>query len=171
MPVFSSVFPFLLELNGCFGHPSCMSKSLSEDQIATLRKWAEDGLDLNGIQKALTEQLGIHMTYMDTRFLLLDLGIELRSPAEAAPAADAAAQELPQTISSGQLKVTIDEVKQPGVFLSGQVTFPTGARATWLIDARGSVSWDPILGEPSEEDLNAFQKELGHIIRTQLGRI
>ena len=148
-----------------------MSKSLSDDQIATLRKWAEDGLDLNGIQKALTEQLGIHMTYMDTRFLLLDLGIELRSPSEDSPAEDSSKPEMPQTIAAGQLKVTIDEVKQPGVFLSGQVAFPTGARATWMIDARGSVSWEPILGEPSEDDLNAFQKELGHIIRTQLGRI
>ncbi len=148
-----------------------MSKSLSDDQIATLRKWAEDGLDLNGIQKALTEQMGIHMTFMDMRFLLLDLGIELRSPAAEASATDSSAPEAPAAAPSGQLKVTVDEVKQPGVFLSGQVTFPTGARATWLIDARGSVSWEPILGEPSEDDLNAFQKELGHIIRTQLGRI
>ena len=50
-----------------------------------VRQWAATGVDLNGIQKNLAAECGVHMTYMDVRFLLLDHGIEIAVPS-AAPA-------------------------------------------------------------------------------------
>ena len=43
---------------------------LSPEQVRSIRDWAEEGLDLNAIQKRLHEDLGIKLTFMDTRFLL-----------------------------------------------------------------------------------------------------
>ncbi len=43
---------------------------LSPEQIQSIRTWAEEGLDLNAIQKKLHEELNIKLTFMDTRFLL-----------------------------------------------------------------------------------------------------
>lgn len=57
---------------------------LSPEQVQSIRDWAEEGLDLNAIQKNLHEKLGLKLTFMDTRFLLQDLDIHLRQP-EPAP--------------------------------------------------------------------------------------
>ena len=53
---------------------------LSPEQVRSIRDWAEEGLDLNAIQKRLHEDLGIKLTFMDTRFLLQDLDIQIRQP-------------------------------------------------------------------------------------------
>ena len=53
---------------------------LSPEQIQSIRTWAEEGLDLNAIQKRLHEDLNIKLTFMDTRFLLQDLDIRISQP-------------------------------------------------------------------------------------------
>ena len=53
---------------------------LSPEQIRSIRTWAEEGLDLNAIQKRLHEDLNIKLTFMDTRFLLQDLDIRISQP-------------------------------------------------------------------------------------------
>ena len=73
-PVFTLSFPVM---------------NLSEPQIAALRQWAADGATLSDIQTRLADEFGVHMSYMDVRFLILDLGIELVEPKAPAPAADA----------------------------------------------------------------------------------
>ena len=40
---------------------------LSPEQIQSIRTWAEEGLDLNAIQKRLHEDLNIKLTFMDTK--------------------------------------------------------------------------------------------------------
>ena len=69
---------------------------LSPEQIRSIRAWAEEGLDLNAIQKRLHEDLNIKLTFMDTRFLLQDLDIRIRQP-EPEPEAGQPG-ELPGTI-------------------------------------------------------------------------
>ena len=59
---------------------------LSPEQVQSIRDWAEEGFDLNAIQKNLHEKLGLKLTFMDTRFLLQDLDIHLRQPEAAPPA-------------------------------------------------------------------------------------
>lgn len=59
-----------------------MSQPLNDEQIAGVRSWADDGADLPGIQKRLGEDFDVHLTFMDTRFLVSDLGIELKAEEE-----------------------------------------------------------------------------------------
>ena len=69
---------------------------LSPEQIQSIRTWAEEGLDLNAIQKRLHEDLNIKLTFMDTRFLLQDLDIRISQPEpepEAEPVDTAAAMQ------------------------------------------------------------------------------
>jgi len=53
------------------------AKQLSPDQIASLRQWAAEGAALSDLQRHLKEDFGFSTTYMDTRLLVLDLGIRL----------------------------------------------------------------------------------------------
>lgn len=147
-----------------------MSAKLTDTQMQTLRQWAEQGKDLNAIQKALAEEMGLHLTYMDTRFLLLDNGIELQSAPEPVRKKENPLPPAPDS-PAGQLQVTVDELQQPGVFLSGKVHFPSGATGSWFFDATGRLSWEPGIGEPTPAEMADFQKELSRILRSQLGQI
>lgn len=147
--------------------------NMTEEQLVCVRQWAESGMDLNAIQKSLKEVLGIHITYMETRFLLLDHGIEIRKTEEvAAEQPKEEPMEEEQTpATEGKLQVTVDEVQQPGMFLSGKVSFPSGATGSWFFDTMGQLSWEPGIGQPTTEEMNDFQKELGRILRSHLGQI
>ena len=50
---------------------------LTEDQITTIKSWIESGDDLGKIQNQINESFDINLTYLETRFLLSDLKIEL----------------------------------------------------------------------------------------------
>ena len=63
------------------------SKDLTPEQVAALKSWASQGDQLPDIQAKLKEEFGLNTTYMDTRFLVLDLGIEIQKDEEEASAA------------------------------------------------------------------------------------
>jgi hypothetical protein len=65
--------------------------TLSPEQRAAVSQWVAAGDSLAAIQRKLTEELKLSMTYMEVRFLVDDLGLELKSPAPAKPAAVPAA--------------------------------------------------------------------------------
>ena len=50
---------------------------LSEDQKKAIGEWIQAGADLNKIQQNLKEEFELKLTYLDTRFLLGDLGLEI----------------------------------------------------------------------------------------------
>jgi len=52
-------------------------KDLTPEQIEQLKAWATDGLQLGDIQNKIEEEFKTRLTFMDTRFLIDDLGIEL----------------------------------------------------------------------------------------------
>lgn len=54
------------------------AKKLTNDQIATIQQWAADGDQLNDIQKKMESEMELKLTYMDVRFLMLDLEITIR---------------------------------------------------------------------------------------------
>ena len=60
--------------------------TLSPEQRAAVSQWVAAGDSLAAIQRKLTEELKLSMTYMEVRFLVDDLGLELKSPAPAKPA-------------------------------------------------------------------------------------
>ena len=49
---------------------------LSEEQISQIHAWVSDGAQMADVQKKLETEFGHIVTYMDTRFLSLDLGLE-----------------------------------------------------------------------------------------------
>ncbi|NWK56925.1 hypothetical protein HW115_14975 [Verrucomicrobiaceae bacterium N1E253] len=157
------------------------AKKLTDDQIASIQSWAADGDQLADIQKRLEQEYEFKLTYMDTRFLILDLGIELRNLEEEA-AADADQEEDPTTPQEGELteddleimpppaggpvRVTVDEIARPGVMVSGRVTFPDGQGGGWYVDEMGRLGIDPdtVGYRPSEADLVTFQRELQSVM-------
>jgi len=161
------------------------AKSISEEQKAQIQTWADEGAGLPGIQKRLDSEFEFKVTYMETRFLIDDLGIIMpeeekpepkeedesetappETPAEAefgdAPAPsedllDEAGSEAPSSVT-----VTISELQRPGTMVNGSVTFAGGEVADWYLDQFGRLGLDPKNPEfqPSESEMMAFQKEL-----------
>ncbi len=62
--------------------------TLSPEQKQTVAAWVAAGDNLSLIQKKLVEQFKISLTYMDVRFLVDDLGLDLKNPAPKADASD-----------------------------------------------------------------------------------
>lgn len=153
---------------------------LTDEQKQTLSQWVADGLSLSEIQARLDQELGLKLTFMETRFLVDDLGLDLVSK-EAPPSADAGAGANPDAGSEappadaepteaeaelvggpGEVSVSVDRITQPGAMVSGSVTFSDGKAATWALDQRGRLvlqSGDKGY-QPPQEDLEAFQREL-----------
>lgn len=146
--------------------------TVTAEQLDLVRRWAGEGVDLNGIQKRLAAECGVHMTYMDVRFLLLDHGIEIATvsaPASAekpgpAPAPAEEPAPAPQSVSEGKPVVTLDELTLPGTLISGKVQFTSGTRGGWQIDQLGRFAWNELQGQPTPEELQAFQVELTQIL-------
>ena len=147
-----------------------------------MRQWAEEGADLSDIQKRLKGELALNVTYMDTRLLVLDLGIEIKventeeaeSPSEeqesvtqGGPPEELRGDPLPDGLSADSVEVTTDEVTRPGAMVSGSVTFSDGAKAIWLIDEYGRPGLEPETPgyQPSESDLSEFEKHLRALLQ------
>ena len=157
------------------------ASKLSGEQKAALAEWAAGGDSIADLQRRLKEEYDLTITYMDARFLVLDLGIEIIPPQSEEPAAPA--QEIPageegiaQTPaeetpapSAGPCSVSMDEIARPGAVVSGKVTFSDGESAVWMIDQYGRPSLDPDTEgyRPSREDIESFQKELSELMRKQ----
>ena len=148
-----------------------MSAKVTDDVLARVRQWAAEGIDLNGIQKKLQTECGLHLTYMEVRFLLLDHGIEIATepepPTQATeeePTADAAADTADAT-EPGRPKVTLDELQLPGALISGKVEFPGGVSGAWYIDQMGRFGWRELSGSPSPVEMQDFQEELSRLLR------
>lgn len=151
-----------------------MSAKISAEMLEQVRRWAEQGVDLNGIQKNLASDCGVHMTYMELRFLLLDNDIEIASVAEAtkpAPATEAAQAASPVenddesgSPAAGRVQVSLDEIQLPGALISGKATFPGGASGAWLIDQMGRFGWRELTGTPSPQEMQEFQTELTQML-------
>lgn len=144
---------------------------VTAEQLEMVRAWAAAGVDLNGIQKNLAAECGVHMTYMDVRFLLLDHGIEIATAApapekkeEPAPAPVEETEPVPAPGAGGKPVVTLDELMLPGALISGKVSFPSGTHGAWQIDQFGRFAWNDLSGQPTQEELQAFQMELQMIL-------
>ncbi len=55
---------------------------LNDSQKDMVRQWAAEGAGLSEIQRRIKEKFGISMTYMDVRFLMLDLHADVKDKPE-----------------------------------------------------------------------------------------
>jgi hypothetical protein len=140
---------------------------LTEAQIEQIKVWASEGDQLADLQKKINAEFKLSpaITYLDTRFAIIDLGIELIVEAEP----EEEKQEEPKALTPlGHVDATVDTVVRPGFLASGKVIFSDGMNALWGLDQEGRLKLDA--DDPSyqvdDEDMIAFQE----ILRDRLSK-
>ena len=142
--------------------------NLSPEQKQAVTAWIAAGDNLSVVQKKLSEQFKVSMTYRDVRFLVDDLGLELKnaapkadasdlskaaapvggpaaagSPREALPDEDIPADEgvpaVPAPAGTGSFNLEMDRIMRPGTMVSGAVTFSDGVSGKWALDQQGRL--------------------------------
>ena len=118
---------------------------------------------MSDLHRRLKDDFGHTLTYMDTRFLILDLGIELVEEPKVVPKEEVKAPPEP----TGFVSTTMDSLTLPGALVSGKVTFSDGETAIWMLDQTGRPGLDPDTPgyRPSQEDILDFQKQLRELIQ------
>lgn len=147
---------------------------LSEEQITLLQEKAREGGQLNDLQKIIQNDFGKNITYMETRFLISDLGIEIltEEPPEEPESktgqegeADAGMSPLTEE-QTGGVTVAVDEITRPGAVVNGQVRWSDGQTANWIIDQEGGLAMDSAdpTYQPSQNDIEEFQLKLRQLL-------
>ena len=163
--------------------------SLTPEQTATVASWVTAGDNLSEIQKKLREHFSVALTYMDVRFLVDDLDLQLKDapkkadandlsksqPAPAAPSAPAPSAEpgLPaeddlaaadQPLPGAGVSLEVDSVTLlPNALASGKVTFSDGVTGKWIIDHQGRPGFTEISKpgyRPTPADAQDFMRQL-----------
>jgi len=164
--------------------------TLTPEQKQAVSQWVAAGDNLYAVQKKLAEHFKVSMTYMDVRFLVDDLNLELKDaapkadasdvskgPAKAAPApaaapsdpgADLAEEPLADDAGlpppAGGVRVTVDKMNlNPHAMATGTVTFPDGVTGKWLVDLQGRPGLTEVSKpgyRPNAVDAQLFMQEL-----------
>lgn len=160
--------------------------TLTPEQMKAVSEWVAAGDNLYAVQKKLSEQLKISMTYMDVRFLVDDLNLQLKDPAPKADASDVSKappakaspaekpgagpadaipeDELDAAPMPGGVRVTVDKVNlNPNAMASGTVAFADGVTGKWIVDLQGRPGLVEVSKpgyRPSAADAQAFMQEL-----------
>ncbi len=114
------------------------------------------------LQRRLKEEFAIGLTYMDTRMLVLDLGIILLEPQKPVEVPVVVAP----LVATGKVSVTMDHLALPGALVSGKVVFSDGETGVWMLDQSGRPGLDPDTAgyRPTREDIAEFQLQLRVLI-------
>ncbi|MBU62803.1 MAG: hypothetical protein CMI26_09905 [Opitutae bacterium] len=142
------------------------SNDPTDEQKQEVARWINDGVGLSDIQKRLSTEFGVTMTYMDVRFLVDDLNLTIQDEDEPEPEKTESEAEVPKTDPDadllGSVSVDVDKVTRPGVMASGTATFSDGVNSPWYLDQFGRLGLTPKneAYKPSDEDLAEFQKKL-----------
>jgi hypothetical protein len=147
--------------------------NLTDEQKNIVAGWIGDGASLADVQKRLKEELQIAATYMDVRFVVDDLNLQIKEQPRQSEAVDrlaAAKQEGEQQREGpppGGVRVTMDTITKPHSMASGKVTFSDGVTAEWMLDQSGRLGLNPSQPgyRPSQSDVIAFQDELQRVAR------
>jgi hypothetical protein len=139
------------------------ASQLTPEQTAALHQWASEGATMSDLQRRLKEEYAIGITYMDTRMLVLDLGITLQETAKPTEPVLAATP----LVATGEVSVTMDHLALPGALVSGKVTFSDGETGVWMLDQTGRPGLDPDTAgyRPTQEDIVEFQHQLRALIQ------
>jgi hypothetical protein len=164
--------------------------TLTPEQKSSVSEWIAAGDNLYAVQKKLAEHFKVSMTYMDVRFLVDDLNLQLKDPAPKADASDVskgnqakpvpekqgAADKATEKLGPGAdeegeaaapptgVSVTVDKVSlNPNAMASGTMTFPDGVTGRWIVDLQGRPGIVEVSKpgyRPSPADAQAFMQEL-----------
>ena len=162
---------------------------LSDEQKGAVAKWFAAGASVAEIQKRISEEFGIDMTYLDVRLMVADLP-QPTEPEEPAPPPqpenqeipdspepldnqevpeDTGNQEVPPPPVNGELSVSVDPLAPPGALACGSVVFSDGTSGKWMLDQMGrlGLSGLPEGYRPSPEDGAQFQPKLLAALRAK----
>lgn len=145
--------------------------NLTDAQKQQVSAWLEQGLKVADVQKKLSAELGVSMTYMEVRFLLDDLRLKPKDPeppkqpapaSPIAPATVGAPAPAADAPGLGGVKLSVDTLARPGTVVSGKVTFSDGQTADWYLDQMGRMGVVPAQKgyKPSQADVMEFQEQL-----------
>jgi hypothetical protein len=161
--------------------------TLTPEQKTSVSEWIAAGDNLYAVQKKLAEHFKVSMTYMDVRFLVDDLNLQLKDPAPKADASDVSkgnqAKPAPEKqgaadkaadspgLGDGEaaatpsgVSVAVDKVSlNPNAMASGTMTFPDGVTGRWIVDLQGRPGIVEVSKpgyRPSPADAQAFMQEL-----------
>jgi len=98
--------------------------TLTPEQMKAVSEWVAAGDNLYAVQKKLADQLKISMTYMDVRFLVDDLNLQLKDPAPKADASDVS--KGPPAKPEPEKKGFIEKAKEKLGLSAGGVEGPAG---------------------------------------------
>lgn len=147
---------------------------LSDSQKNAVTQWVTDGQSIAEIQRQLTEQFKISMTYMEVRFLVDDLNVIFEEPEPEVDETDAeAAVEEPEVMdpaATSAVVIDVDAIMLPGALVSGTVTFSDGVVLKWQLSTAGQLGLIP--GDdpnyrPNPEDVQDFQVQLEEVLRSK----
>jgi hypothetical protein len=149
---------------------------LTDEQKKKVAEWLDEGVKLSDIQGRIGAEFGVKLTYMEVRFLIDDLKLQVKDPVveappeppavvPGAPASSADAELMPPAgapAGPSAVKITTDTLARPGTMVSGGVTFSDGQKATWYLDQTGrlGLASETKGYRPSQEDLMDFQASL-----------
>ncbi|MCH1509563.1 MAG: hypothetical protein L7T84_10195 [Akkermansiaceae bacterium] len=145
-------------------------RDLNEEQVKQIHSWVEEGAQMADVQKRLEGEFGHIVTYMDTRFLSLDLGLEFQVEEEPKPEVVPEVEiKEPGSGPTGNISVSIHEDPLQGSVISGAVVFSDGQGGQWMIDQEGRLAMDPDTQgyQPSEADVVEFQEKLREVVESQ----
>ena len=134
------------------------ASTLTDDQKDAIHQWASEGAQIADIQRKLAEEFSISITYMEARFLVLDLNVEILAEEEEV----VEEEEVPEKIATGEVHVKVDTIVRAGAAISGSVEFSDGEKALWSIDQMGRLNLDADTAgyRPTEVDVQMFQDKL-----------
>ena len=145
--------------------------SLTDSQKETVSSWVAEGKSIADVQRLLLEELSISMKYMDVRFLIDDLGIDMQESQDEESEETVDVVEEPEVVEDGavhRVGVEVDAVNPPGALMSGSATFSDGEMLRWQLLANGQLGLIP--GDnagyrPSPEDMQDFRAQMDDIVR------
>ena len=143
---------------------------LNEEQLKAVAAWFAGGASLDEIQKRLTSEFGVHVTYFDLRMIVADLP----QPEPEIPdnPENPESPENPDNSEKGSanVSVTVDAIMIPGTMASGDVVFSDGVKGKWYLDQMGRLGLGGDLPQgyrPAPEDAALFQARLMEALRSK----
>lgn len=95
--------------------------TLTPEQKQAVAAWVAAGDNLSAVQKKLTEQFQISITYRDVRFLVDDLNLAIKDAAPKVDASDVTkTQPRPTEARPGEAASADPDAGQPGVDMAGE---------------------------------------------------